>query len=555
MKKIIAVWLGVFALLIQFPLYAKAEEATVESADGEIGEAEVEHDDGINQAKLMEFGETYSYVFTKSNEYLRHYSKFVLEEPGVITITATKPCNDRGYYQTVEYELYNAKEETIYGNLSSMAVNDEKEYYQIRMGLPAGRYYFSMKPYAWVSCNMETKYGITFEASDTCELEPNETKEEATPLTSGKMYRAFLGHDGYGFGNYGKHDYFKFNVVKGRTYRIKIGNYDIFRENNSTIDCFGKDYYKIILDEKDFWQIDEDGCAYADYTATKDEVFYLHVPSSGVAQFEYLIGYVDLEQEALEKIGEFVTRLYEVCLGRTPDEAGKTQWSTMLYNEEISGIDAAYGFIFSTEFKTKNLCNQDYVEQLYRAFMGRASDPQGKALWVDLLNNGMKREEVFIGFAGSDEFKTICQEYGIACGSAPAVPEFGTVPTGPCSICGEENGIAEFVKRMYSICLGREPELDGLEAWCSALHQHTETGRSVAYGFIFSDEFVNKKHSDVAYVEHLYRAFLGREADANGKEFWVGELKQGKTRLEIFDGFVGSQEFTDICAGYGILRD
>jgi hypothetical protein len=76
MKKIIAVWLGVFALLIQFPLYAKAEEATVESTDGEIGEAEVEHDDGINQAKLMEFGETYSYVFTKSKKIKKNINMY-----------------------------------------------------------------------------------------------------------------------------------------------------------------------------------------------------------------------------------------------------------------------------------------------------------------------------------------------------------------------------------------------------------------------------------------------------------------------------------------------
>ena len=81
-----------------------------------------------------------------------------------------------------------------------------------------------------------------------------------------------------------------------------------------------------------------------------------------------------------------------------------------------------------------------------------------------------------------------------------------------------------------------------------------DSGRDAAYGFIFSREFTAKGYSDEDYVKQLYRAFMGREYDAAGLRTWVTLLRQGKTREEVFEGFVGSAEFTRICAQYGIAR-
>ena len=252
----------------------------------------------------------------------------------------------------------------------------------------------------------------------------------------------------------------------------------------------------------------------------------------------------------------FVARLYNVCLNRNPDESGLETWTTVLKNKTYTGVSTAYGFIFSTEFKNKNLCNEDYVEQLYQAFMGRASDAGGKETWVKLLNSGTTREEVFNGFALSNEFKALCNQYGIEQGKKINVPANGTMPNGKCSICGKEDGVTSFVKRLYKVCLNRDADAGGLETWTKSLRNHTETGRSVAYGFIFSNEFKNKNYSNEAYVEYLYEAFMGRSSDANGKKMWVDLLNSGKyTRVKVFDGFVGSAEFTVICNSYGITRD
>lgn len=252
---------------------------------------------------------------------------------------------------------------------------------------------------------------------------------------------------------------------------------------------------------------------------------------------------------------QFVTRLYSVCLNRLPDSEGLKGWTNQLVSGRETGVGAAYGFIFSSEFKNKNLCNEDYIESLYKAFMGRASDAAGKAAWVKVLQSGTAREEVFNGFALSSEFAGLCAQYGIERGSGIYVPQYGTVPTDSCSVCGKEDGVTGFVKRLYQVCLNRQPDDHGLQAWSQVLWNHTESGSSVAYGFIFSSEFTKKNYSDEVYVEYLYQAFMGRSSDAAGKAAWVKVLKNGQTRKQVFDGFVGSSEFTKICQSYGIKRD
>lgn len=254
-------------------------------------------------------------------------------------------------------------------------------------------------------------------------------------------------------------------------------------------------------------------------------------------------------------VGQFVTRLYSVCLGRTPDAAGKADWVNRLETKQITGIGAAHGFVFSLEFKNKNLCNEDYVEQLYLAFMGRNADATGRQYWVKNLESGMSREEVFNGFALSTEFNNLCTEYGIEQGTGIDIPKYGTIPEGSCSICGKEDGVTLFVKRLYSVCLGRDADAAGLKDWTTKLRQHTASGRQVAYGFIFSKEFTDKNYSNQDYVEYLYKAFMGRDSDPAGKADWVNRLNKGWTRQQVFDGFSGSIEFTNICNSYGILRD
>jgi len=257
---------------------------------------------------------------------------------------------------------------------------------------------------------------------------------------------------------------------------------------------------------------------------------------------------------APDGVTSFVTRLYKTCLDRNPDDAGLANWCGILRNHLQTGTGVAASFIFSAEFTSKNYCNSCYVKHLYEALLGRTYDDGGLASWVAQLNAGATREAVFNGFAGSAEFAGICSQYGISIGSGIAVPQYGTVAKGSCSSCGAQDGVTGFVTRLYQTCLDRTPDAGGLNSWSSQLWAHSATGTSVAYGFIFSYEFTSKNYSDEEYVRHLYRAFLGREADPSGLANWVSQLQHGSSRAVVFNGFAGSAEFGGLCRQYGITQ-
>ena len=243
----------------------------------------------------------------------------------------------------------------------------------------------------------------------------------------------------------------------------------------------------------------------------------------------------------IDGIKAFVTRMYDVCLGRKPDEQGLNGWTNQLVNKEATGCSVAFGFVFSPEFVGKNPSNKDFVNYMYAAFFGREADQGGLNYWVDFLNKGASKEEVFAGFANSQEFSNLCKKYNVVKGYY---------------VQGQNaNNTAKvnlFVDRLYSIILNRECDEGGMAGWTEKLLKNEQTGCSVAYGFVFSPEFLNRHACNNCYVEALYKAFLGRASDEGGKKAWVDKLNQGSTRESVFSGFAGSAEFAAICSDYGI---
>ena len=254
----------------------------------------------------------------------------------------------------------------------------------------------------------------------------------------------------------------------------------------------------------------------------------------------------------VEKVRQFVTRLYKVCLDREPDADGLDHWTNILVNREQTGSQVGYGFAFSVEFKNHNYCNSCYVKQLYKAFLGREYDEGGLEHWVGKLNEGTTREEILNGFLLSVEFGGICEEYGIDRGTGIAVPRYGTVARGTCAGCGEIDNVTQFITRLYGVCFNREPDADGLNHNCELLWDHTLTATQMAHGFIFSQEFQNLGLDDSAFVDSLYRSMMDREADEEGKNYWMDKLANGTSREEVFLGFAKSLEFNNLCKRYGV---
>ena len=123
--------------------------------------------------------------------------------------------------------------------------------------------------------------------------------------------------------------------------------------------------------------------------------------------------------------------------------------------------------------------------------------------------------------------------------------------------------VTAFVKRFYKEVLGRSwqdinADTNGINDWVTKLINGTEDGSNVAYGFVYSPEFQNKKVSNEDYVLTLYKSFFNRDPfdpnnlDENSYNDWVNKLKNGTDRLDVLAGFTNSPEFKNLCSLYGI---
>ena len=236
----------------------------------------------------------------------------------------------------------------------------------------------------------------------------------------------------------------------------------------------------------------------------------------------------------------FVKRLYKVILDRDADEKGLNDWINALTKEGKCAGDLIYGFFYSDEMLNKNLSDTEFLDYAYRAILGREADEQGKNNWLKEMELGATRGSIINGFIGSDEFTSMCKQYGIKRGDLPHLEP-----------ADKNIKRTQFVVRLYRNILGRDADKGGLNTWTKDL-ANGKSACSVIEGFFYSEEFQNAGYSPEEFVEILYRTILGRESDPAGKADWVKQIKSGAGKRDILAGFVYSNEFAKLCKEYGI---
>ena len=249
--------------------------------------------------------------------------------------------------------------------------------------------------------------------------------------------------------------------------------------------------------------------------------------------------YKELSPE--EQVRAFVDRLYNIILDRPAEEAGLADWTNALISGENTSADIVYGLANSPEFNNKGLSNDQIVERMYLAMLGRPSDAGGKADWIDAMANGCTVNGIINGFSGSQEFAGVCAGYGIKAGNITN-----------CEPRDKNVNLTAFVSRMYTKALGRSYDVYGLNDWTNDYLNGAATANKIAYGFILSDEFAARGLSNDAYVDTLYRTFFNREPDEGGKASWLDAMANGASRQDVLDGFLGAEEFANLKASFGV---
>ena len=280
------------------------------------------------------------------------------------------------------------------------------------------------------------------------------------------------------------------------------------------------------------------------YTTTTYEGTTCYKVGNKKAYHTLKITFVNPSPTPAQKVQNFVTRCYQLILGRNPDTAGLNSWTNALINGTATASQIINGFVNSNEFLSKKYSNSAAVTILYRTMLGRNPDSSGLAAWTSVLNQGYPFGVVINGFCGSAEFIALCNEYGITPGRVDVGDDDPNTRMGR---------IRRFVSRCYEIILGRAADATGLAAWAEALANGSAAASQIIDGFVNSNEFLSKHYSHAAAVIILYRAMLGRDPDAQGLAAWTQVLDMGYPFGTVINGFCGSVEFVTMCNEYGII--
>lgn len=106
--------------------------------------------------------------------------------------------------------------------------------------------------------------------------------------------------------------------------------------------------------------------------------------------------------------------------------------------------------------------------------------------------------------------------------------------------------ITDSVYRLYTAYFGRNPEESGFNYWLSS-YASGERGLEEISDFFASSEEFTTRYGDVnneEFVRLIYTNVMGREADAQGLNYWLGQLDSGAiNRGQAMISFSESQEY------------
>lgn len=106
--------------------------------------------------------------------------------------------------------------------------------------------------------------------------------------------------------------------------------------------------------------------------------------------------------------------------------------------------------------------------------------------------------------------------------------------------------VQSWVESLYIAVFGRQADSGGLDYWVSTLKSKGTTPTDVVTFFLNSPELAARNVSDDEFVKILYDVFFQRLPDAAGYKYWIGQLGSGRPRALVVEDFIGTQEWKDM---------
>ncbi|MDD1984028.1 DUF4214 domain-containing protein [Pseudomonas asiatica] len=235
-------------------------------------------------------------------------------------------------------------------------------------------------------------------------------------------------------------------------------------------------------------------------------------------------------------------------------------------NQTASITDAEFlTFVNGEEVETVALAHNDAEAaalRLYQGILDRDVDQSGAKFFTGYVNNGGSLTDVANALLDSSEFAGVNNAadvndlYEALLGRGTADDAGASVWTellanggsladvaAAISVSAEAQQLdasnGSFVQSLYEAALGREADEAGLDNWVSQLFNGASRAE-IAQAIVGSAEAASKANSD--FIDSLYQSALDRTADDAGKAHWAAQLEAGASQADVAIAIVGSDE-------------
>lgn len=207
-----------------------------------------------------------------------YWNKITLEQQGILQIHLNE--EDSKSLENYDVAVYTAKGEKIWKIMMDCAGAAADNY----VGLAKGTYYVSLQSH--YQFQPSTTYRFSFEKNNTCEIEPNEKKNDAVDMKVNTMYTGFM-ENTYA-GEKDNDDFYAITLKKGQSYKF-ICDADSHKEKTTIVDLVGKKTdirYSWPSTEADKFCVSSGKVFVAPYTG----IYYAYVHNYYGKQYKYKIG-------------------------------------------------------------------------------------------------------------------------------------------------------------------------------------------------------------------------------------------------------------------------
>ncbi len=240
-----------------------------------------------------------------------------------------------------------------------------------------------------------------------------------------------------------------------------------------------------------------------------------------------------------DKTEPFVNQVFQSMFAREAVKDELEFWGENLKKEKTTGVQMVRSMLIAQEFQNRNLSSEDKVDAIYKAMVNRPADPDGKAYWSNLLNNGVSTDALLHQLSVSSEFRTYCTGFEITPGLVNASQERDIAPNTTIAVMS-----------LYRSLLKRDANTTELNKYAGLLLRQEMTFSDLILQMSQSGEFLIQNPTDEDAAQALITAIPGTKITMEDcKKYW----QSGVSMDFILKTLSTESGFTSYCQERGIL--